>query len=405
MTFHAVVPAPLTILENIFKVPPASLLIIDQNNHRNATTYWCASYIPNQHKPYEELKDELIYLLAQSVERRCIADVPVGVLLSGGIDSSLIVALLAYSGKSHIKTFSIGFEDIEDEEGNEFYYSDLISNHFATDHQKIYIRSTKLLDSLEDCVTTMSEPMVSHDNIGFFLLSQKICKHIKVVQSGQGADEIFGGYMWYPPLMESNNALEDYTRVFFDISHSEFCQAICSHNVFEDFSRQFVKRHFQQKGAQEAIDKALRLDTTVMLVEDPLKRVDNMTMAWGLEARVPFLDHEIVEYAAKTPSDWKIYNGIGKYILKEAARKFLPAQVIDRPKRPFPVPALKYIQGPYLDMVRTVLESNACRTRNIFRQDYIRTLLESPLRHMTPLKMSKLWQIAMLEFWCQLHLD
>ena len=165
-------------------------------------------------------------------------------------------------------------------------------------------------------------------------------------------------------------------------------------------SLEFVAGQFAQPGADRPIDKALRLDTTVMLVDDPVKRVDNMTMAWGLEARVPFLDHELVELAARVPAELKLAQD-GKGILKDVGRRVIPAEVIDRPKGYFPVPALKYIEGPVLDMVRDVLTSAPARQRGLFRQDYVATLLANPKDHITRLRGSKLWQIALLEMWLQ----
>ncbi len=139
-----------------------------------------------------------------------------------------------------------------------------------------------------------------------------------------------------------------------------------------------------------------------MLTDDPVKRVDNMTMAWSLEARVPFLDHELVELAGKMPVDLKVRE-TGKWILKEAARQVVPAAVIDRPKGYFPVPALKHIEGPYLDYVGDILRGSTARKRGIYRRDYVDKLLTEPKGHITPLRGSKLWQIALLEMWLQIH--
>ena len=139
-----------------------------------------------------------------------------------------------------------------------------------------------------------------------------------------------------------------------------------------------------------------------MLVDDPVKRVDNMTMAWGLEARVPFLDHELVELAARIPAELKVREG-GKYVLKEAARSVVPSEVIDRPKGYFPVPALKYIRGPFLQFARDVLNEPAARKRGLFNGDYVERLLANPERELTPKGHSKLWQIVLLESWLQAH--
>jgi asparagine synthase (glutamine-hydrolysing) len=336
------------------------------------------------------------------VKRRLVADVPVGVLLSGGLDSSLVVGLLAEAGQKDLKTFSIGFDSVGDEKGDEFLYSDIIARHFATDHHKIQVNGSEVLPSMPACVKAMSEPMVSHDCIGFYLLSQKVAEHVRVVQSGQGADEIFGGYHWYPPMMESKDPVTDYRTVFGDRSHDEFLEMVTQAYHGDDVSTRFIRDHFDMPGADTPIDKTLRLDTLVMLTEDPVKRVDNMTMAAGLEARVPFLDHELVELVAKIPAEHKVGHG-GKHILKEAARAVIPNEVIDRPKGYFPVPALKYLQGEYLDFVKGILNTDTARDRNLFNRDYIDRLLADPESHITPLKGSKLWQAALLEYWCQQH--
>ena len=167
-------------------------------------------------------------------------------------------------------------------------------------------------------------------------------------------------------------------------------------------ARNFVEKFFARAGDAPAIDSALALDTQIMLVDDPVKRVDNMTMAWGLEARVPFLDHELVELAARIPADLKVRDG-GKFILKEAARAVLPAEVIDRPKGYFPVPSLKYLRGPFLDFVRDILDAPAARNRELFRRDYVDRLLADPEGELTPKRNSKLWQVALLESWLQTH--
>lgn len=405
MTFHSVVPAPHTILKGVRKLPPATLMSIDPDGRTQEKVYWelrVESKNEDLHRPEAEWVELVSDSLRTAVRRRLVADVPVGVLLSGGLDSSLIVGLLAELGQDALHTFSIGFESVNSEEGNEFKYSDVVARRFATDHHQIRIDSNRALSELPNCIRAMSEPMVSHDNIGFYLLSQTVSKHVRVVQSGQGADEVFGGYYWYQPLLESRDGLAEYTKAFFDQDHATYCDAVNPDYVEQDFSQAFVATHFSRAGAPTPLDKALRIDTTVMLADDPVKRVDNMTMAWGLEARVPFLDHEVTELAGRIPAHLKIANG-GKNILKCVARRLIPSEVIDRPKGYFPVPALKYLRGPFLEFVRERMNAPAARERQLFRPGYLEKLFADPERHITPLRGSRLWQAALLESWLQAH--
>jgi len=404
MTWHAVVPAPRTILSGVRKLPAATIRTIEPDGRETDVCYWEPRFEKTAEdidRSAEEWRDLVLETLRKAVRRRMVADVPVGVLLSGGVDSSVIVGLLAEEGQKDLATFSIGFEEAFGEKGDEFTYSDLIAERFATNHHKIFIPSSEMLENLPAAIRAMSEPMVSYDNIGFFLLSREVSKHIKVVQSGQGADEVFGGYHWYPPLQSSNAPVEDYAAAFFDRTHERLSQHLSpDYLASRDESLAFVEAHFARAGADDPVDRALRLDTNVMLVDDPVKRVDNHSMAWGLEARVPFLDHELVELAGRIPAVHKLDQG-GKGVLKEAARKVVPSEVIDRPKGYFPVPALKYIQGDYLDMVRTALTNDKARERGLFRPDYLDQLFAAPTEHITKLRGSELWQVALLEMWLQ----
>ncbi len=404
MTFHAVVPPPRTILNGVRKLPPATIRIFGRDGSFEDRRYWDPPY---RRRPAdaairrEDWQAQLLEALRLAVKRRMIADVPVGVLLSGGVDSSLIVGLLAEAGQHNLMSFSVGFEEANGEKGDEFVYSDLIAEHFGTDHHKIFVPSSDLMGALPGTIAAMSEPMVSYDNVGFYLLSKEVSKHIKVVQSGQGADEVFGGYHWYPPLVDSNDVVADYGKAFRDRSDDVLRTQLSEAWIADhDASGALLREHLLRDGADTPVDQALRLDSNVMLVDDPVKRVDNMTMAWGLEARVPFLDHELVELAARIPPEEKLRDG-GKGILKDVARKVVPSEVIDRKKGYFPVPQLKYIAGPYLDMISDTLHSQKARERGFFREDYLDRLLLKPSDHITPLRGSELWQVGLLEMWLQ----
>jgi asparagine synthase (glutamine-hydrolysing) len=419
LTFHSVVPAPHTIVQGVRKVPPATTIAIEPDGSRDVVEFWRPDFTRDPDRAdwtERDWEDAVLDAMRSAVKWRTVADVPVGVLLSGGLDSSMVVGLLAEAGQTGINTFSIGFESVGGEEGDEFKYSDVIAERFDTDHHRLRIDATRMLPALGQAIAAMSEPMVSHDAVAFYLLSQEVSQHVKVVQSGQGADEVFAGYHWYPPMQALTDelgeadrdrlvaaAVDRYAQAFFDRSHDEMAQVLMpDHLVEEDVSRALVERHFRTPGAQTATDMALRLDSQIMLVDDPVKRVDNMTMAWGLEARVPFLDHEVLDVAARIPPELKLAQE-GKGVLKEAARRVIPNEVIDRPKGYFPVPALKYLQGPYLDLVRDALHAPEARERGLYRREEVDRLLADPNGQLTPLRGNKLWQLALLEMWLQTH--
>jgi asparagine synthase (glutamine-hydrolysing) len=408
MSFHAVVPPPRTILAGVQKLPPATVRVYEPDGTRREHRYWDAQFARSADRAdwtERDWQDALAESLATAVRRRMVADVPVGVLLSGGLDSSLVVALLAEQGQTGLSTFSIGFESVGGREGDEFQYSDVIAERFATDHHRIQIPHTDLLPPLEAAVGAMAEPMVSHDAVAFYLLSEAVAKHLKVVQSGQGADEILGGYHWYPPLAQvsRDRAVDTYAKAFFDRDAAGLAQVLNPDYLpAGDPAREYVAGHMAAPGAQTAVDAALRIDTEIMLVDDPVKRVDNMTMAHGLEARVPFLDHEFVELAATCPPELKLAQG-GKGVLKSIGRRMLPWEVIDRPKGYFPVPGITHLEGKVLARVRDALHDPAARGRGLFRPEYVDALLADPNSELTPLRGNKLWQLGLLEMWLQTH--
>jgi len=374
LTLHAVIPAPHTILKGVRKLAPGHVMVLGKDGGKNSfieqRSYWHLK-AERPPEPRHELEwTQLVHdALRKSVERRLsVADVPVGVLLSGGLDSSLLVGLLAEAGVKDLRTFSIGFEDVAGEAGNEFEYSDAVVECFDTRHQKIHIANSEVLPHLPDAVRNMAEPMVGQDAVAFYLLAERVSQDVKVV---------FGGYFWYPQMnADEGSDLDRFRNHYFDRTHSEFLESV----------------------------RVLRFDVTTLIVDDPVKRVDNMTMAWGLEARVPFLDHELVELVMSMPPELKLKSD-GKHILKNIARGLIPDSVIDRPKGYFPMPALKYVRGEFLEFMRDILESSACRQRGIFERSYIDKLLAAPDQYFTKLQGSKLWHMALLELWFQLNVD
>jgi asparagine synthase (glutamine-hydrolysing) len=304
-----------------------------------------------------------------------------------------------------LNTFSIGFESVAGELADEFEYSDQVAQAFNTRHHKYAVPNEDVLKRLPEAISQMSEPMASYDVTAFYLLGEQVSKEVKVVLAGQGADEVFGGYFWYPLMeAETGTPLQRFSSHYFDRDHAEYLDMVSDEYAVPDVTSAWVEAQLEVPGADEFLDGVLRLDVTRLMVDDPVKRVDNMTMAWGLEARVPFLDHELVELAAKMPPSLKLKEG-GKFPLKAVARGIIPDAVIDRPKGYFPVPALKYIRGEFLVRMTQILNSDACIQRGVYRRDYVEKLLADPEAHLTRIGGSKLWHLALLEWWLQINVD
>ncbi|BAF61476.1 N-acetylglutaminylglutamine amidotransferase [Candidatus Vesicomyidisocius calyptogenae] len=407
LSLHGVVPAPNTIINGVNKIKPATTLTISGKGKVVEKTYWH----PKSIRLKEALTDEQFIqrtheLLRDSVLKRMNAtDVPIGVLLSGGLDSSLLVALIKEIGYNNIRTFSIGFEDINGENGSEFEYSDQIVARFKTQHKKYMVSNSQVLTRLGEAVANMSEPMVAQDAVAFYLLSEQVSKHIKVVLSGQGADEVFAGYFWYERMKaQTGSDIERFTKHYVDRPYEEYLQTVNLKYHSGNHTETWLHHEFTKENTDTFMDKVFRTDVTRLVVDDPVKRVDNMTMAWGLEARMPFMDYKLVEHALSMSPSLKMLNK-GKYPLKQIAKGLLPDSVIDRKKSYFPMPALKYVQGEFLDFMSDILTSSKCINRGIFSQIFIAKIINKPQNYMTPLNGSRLWHLALLEFWLQINID
>jgi asparagine synthase (glutamine-hydrolysing) len=406
-TLHAVVPAPRTLLHGLRKLRPGHSMTFSVNGERTLRRYWQLQTGPqdkqlSEWEWIEAIHEELRRAVAR---RRAIADVPVGILLSGGLDSSLLVALLAEAGGGDLLTFSVGFEDAPEEKGNEFESSDLVADLYGTRHHRFTVPNEEVLARLPEAVDNMGEPMVGQDAVAFYLLGEQVSKQVKVVQSGQGADEVFAGYFWYRQMQAASGSdIERFRHLYFDRTHEEFLHTVASRYHGDDYTSASVAFGLSQMLTDDYLNRVLSYDVTTLIVDDPVKRVDNMTMAWGLESRVPFLDQDLVQLAARMPSSIKLKSD-GKYPLKVIARDLLPDRIIDRPKAYFPVPSLKFVRGETLEFMRDVLESRACRERGLFKRHYVEALLDEPEQAHTPLLGSKLWHLALLEFWLQRNID
>ncbi len=406
-SLHAVVPAPRTIIKGIRKVKPAHYLLIDAQGQVTEKRYWkLRAKRPDTKMSEQDWVQAVHDELRRAVEKRVkIADVPVGVLLSGGIDSSLLVGLLAEAGQKGLKTFSVGFEDAPEEKGNEFEYSDAVAEMFETEHHQLMVPNDQVLPRLPEAFANMAEPMFGQDAVAFYLLSEVVSKEVKVVQSGQGADEVFGGYFWYPRMHHSiTPGIKRFSEEYFDRDHDEYLEMVDPRFHTEDVTSELVQGLLDEVEADEYLDRVLAVDVTTLIVDDPVKRVDNMTMAWGLEARVPFLDTQLIELAAAMPPEMKLPNG-GKHVLKELSRGFLPDSVVNRSKAYFPMPALKYVRGEFLEFMKEILLCDSAKQRGLYNGAYVEKLLRKPEEHLTRLQGSKLWHLAALELWWQQNIE
>jgi asparagine synthase (glutamine-hydrolysing) len=406
-TLHSVVPAPHTIISGIHKLEPGHTLKITQSGESYLNKYFDINEVEIKNHKEQEITERSTYLLKKAVEKRLnIADVPVGILLSGGLDSSLITAL-AKKFKEQIDTYSIGFNTVNEEVGNEFYYSDLVAKDFKTSHIKYKINDDELFNNLDLVISNMSEPMFSQDSSAFFLLSNRVSKNNKVVLSGQGADEVFGGYFWYEQIMneKSLNEIDTLSKYYFDRSFHNYKNIINDKYVDSNYVHNDISRAMNEMNPSlSTLDKVFRLELSMFIIDDPVKRVDNMTMSHALEARVPFLDIDLITFMLSVEGSSKIKN-TSKYYLKKLSEDFLKKEIIYRDKFYFPVPPLKIIEDKFYDYCKKVLNSDAALNRDTYNRKHIDRLLSAPNTHFTNLNGNELWHFTLLERWLQLNVD
>ena len=406
-TLHSVVPAPHTIISGIHKLEPGHTLKITQSGESYLNKYFDINEVEIKNHKEQEITEHSTYLLKKAVEKRLnIADVPVGILLSGGLDSSLITAL-AKKFKEQIDTYSIGFNTVNEEVGNEFYYSDLVAKDFKTSHVKYKINDDELFNNLDLVISNMSEPMFSQDSSAFFLLSNRVSKNNKVVLSGQGADEVFGGYFWYEQIMneKSLNEIDTLSKYYFDRSFHNYKNIVNNKYFGSNYVHDDISRTMNEMNPSlSTLDKVFRLELSMFIIDDPVKRVDNMTMSHALEARVPFLDIDLITYMLSIKGSDKIKH-TSKYYLKKLSESFLKKEIIYRDKFYFPVPPLKIIEGKFYHYCKKVLNTDAALNRDIYNRKYIDRLLDEPNTNYTNLNGNELWHFTLLERWLQLNVD
>jgi asparagine synthase (glutamine-hydrolysing) len=359
-------PAPATPLAAVRKLPAGHRLIVDADGVR-VEEYWAYPHPEEEtpRLPTEEYRERLLDLLEESVRLRLMSDVPVGAMLSGGLDSSLVVALMARNMSEPVKTFSVGFA--EDADGNELADARYVSNLFGTDHHELELSFSEQTVDLAELVWHLDEPLADLSSLGFLALSKLAAEHVTVALSGQGADELLGGYRKYkaaaiagrwqrlPGVVRSPalalarkgpgvlgrpvralEAADPVTRLLAmsgRIDGSLRDELVRGPLAALDGSagRDAVLAHSEGL-TRDPLAATLYLDAKLGLVDDMLHYFDRASMAYSLEVRVPFLDHELVEFCATIPTDLKVRRLTTKYLLREAAREILPARVVDKRK-------------------------------------------------------------------------
>jgi len=430
------VPGPRTMFKGIAKLQPGHFLQI-RENVASTSEYWDFSAIRTRHVSQVTAEKEFVELLRESVRLRLMSDVPLGVFLSGGIDSSVVVALMSELVSEPIKTFSVGYTG--DTEENEFEYARMVANLYKTDHHEFRLTADDFLGFLPKLVWHLDEPIADASTIPLFFISQLAKEHVTVVLSGEGADEMLGGYYIYKKmlLLESlrsipgsgmlgcatslagrllgNRKIERYadllrlpleqryagvSQVFTEAERKSLFNGrggIVPHALAD-----VVAPYYERVENRQPLDRMLYLDTKVWLPDDLLMKADKMTMATSVELRVPFLDHVLVEYAASLPVSCKIRGNETKYLLKHAMESRLPKELLYRTKKGFPVPICRWLREK-ADGVREVLLDSGSASRDFFEPSFLEQIIRD--HEQTQNDMSDLlWPFLVFEYWHQAYM-
>jgi asparagine synthase (glutamine-hydrolysing) len=434
-TFMAT-PASQSIINGVCKLEPARLAVADRGRSLRIERYWDVDFEPDEHSSEQELIEQLREVLADAVAAHEISDVPVGAFLSGGIDSSAVVATMAARQPDRkIKTFSVGFvEDGYDE----LAHARKVAAAFGTDHHEVVLRPD-VVSIVEDLAWYLDEPFGDTSAIPTYIVSKLAAEHVTVVLTGDGGDELFAGYDKYvverrereydrvPAAIRSmagaiGAAMPEGTRGrrflrhlaldgpkrYLDAStlfRIDEMEQLFQTSAFEQVSRfdPWVERLSYLYSGRDWMSAAQYCDLNTYLPLDILTKVDRMTMAHSIEARPPLLDHRLVEFAAKIPARFRLRETTTKYLLKQAMRGILPDDIIDRPKHGFAIPLARWFRGELSGFARDILLSDMCRQRGFFDVSYVERLLRLNQRG-RDLDLH-LWTILSFELWCRHVLD
>jgi len=369
--YRQYITGPDTIFEEIYKLLPGNYIIIKKNSFE-INKYWDLSYKIKE-KRSEIIKPKIKNMFDEAVKKKLIADVPIGVFLSGGLDSSLVLNSMSKFYDNNIKTFSIGFDDTDYDESK---YASEVAQHYGTHHNSI-ILDKKHMKYLDKLIYHLDEPLADFAALPTFILSKFASEKVKVVLTGEGGDENFGGYSYYKKFdrFHSNFSIPKkflYNKkiFYYEKNISKFLLL----NKYKDSKKyigtKLIKNYFE-KGS--FFNQMLNWDVKVWLPNDLLMKVDKTTMAFGLEARVPFLDHKLMEYVATI--DPKLKNE--KVILKESYREELPLSVLNRKKHGFEVPIEKWFKEKHKENMQMIIDSNFKEFSKYFELDEINKILKN----------------------------
>jgi asparagine synthase (glutamine-hydrolysing) len=438
------VPAPATMFEEIFALPPGHILTYDEESGLSIRQYWDVSFAQNGHqrRSEDEYAEELEALLAASVKMRLMSDVPFGAFLSGGIDSSTVVALMTRYLDEPVKTFSVGFGE-EGADFNELTYARMVAERYQTDHHEVILNADHFTELTEKIIWHLDQPIADYPDLAYYMVSALATQHVKMVLTGEGGDELFAGYARYagerfspyasripkpamrlavsasqrlPGLRRQKQALlalsykDEAQRLtnWFPLFNQQWKQELLSDAVKSELDGHSSDSVFgAYLDATDAIDPVSRMqyvETKVWLVDDLLARGDKLSMANSLEARVPLLDSKLVEFAASVPWDMKIKGLKRKYLLKKVSEKWLPDEIIYRKKKGFPVPVPVWFRNEARDYLHDHLSPDRVRQRGLFDPEYVQKLLREHdtgfTDHATPL-----FGLLSVELWQRQYLD
>jgi asparagine synthase (glutamine-hydrolysing) len=437
------VPAPQTMFQGIHALPPGHLLTCDENGVK-VCCYWDLSFANhrNGHISEETYAEQLEALLRESVKLHLTSDVPFGAFLSGGVDSSTIVALMSQFLSGPVKTYSVGFEG-HGEKFSELPYARLVAKQFKTDHHEVFIRPSHLVDLAQKVVWHLDQPLAEHATLANYMVAELASRDVKMVLTGEGGDELFAGYARYsgerlspffqripkaakslalaasshlPGLRRQKLALYalsqpgEATRFvnWFPLFNSEMKEALLSKDLKDSLrgydADSVFGQHLASTDASEPLNRMLYVDTKLWLPDLLLARGDKMSMAVSLEARVPLLDHKLVEFAATLPENLKVKGLVRKYLLKKVSRRWLPREIIDRKKQGFPMPSALWLRNEARSFVRDVLSPSALRRRGLFDPIFVEKLIEQHENGFAD-HGALLWGLMSIELWQRVFMD